>query len=250
MNPQRALENRADSESTMRNTLDSQPPIGYPWPLSLRQYVQRAFYEGNATRGIEHHELREKLKAVVTGAAESGYLHTTDWSAYPLPQDIIIQEREKEALYYTQDAVFDNVDEPAPPQHQHEETTTLPPAPASSSPNADVENQAPSRKPNKADYKYRPSPGVFVCHLLMAIPPVLVGPLVILNTCDPPLRHNKTAVMFMGYLFCWVSYIGSHTISKLYDEHGDRPYAKSLLSSLVVLLCALNLSLYLGPFDI
>ena len=85
------------------------------WPGSVREYVQRAFEAGNAIRGIEHSELQQKLKAVITNAAESGYLHTIDWSTYPLPQQIIMQEREQAALYGAQNAIIANINAPSLP---------------------------------------------------------------------------------------------------------------------------------------
>ena len=96
---------------------DPQAPKKLTWPPSVRQYVQRAFEAGNAVRGIEHSELQQKLKAVITSAAEQGYLHATDWSTFPLPQHLIMQEREQAALYGAQDAVLANINEPsrAPP---------------------------------------------------------------------------------------------------------------------------------------
>lgn len=87
------------------------------WPPSVRQYVQRAFEADNAIAGIEHSELQQKLKAVITSTAESGLLYTIDWSTYPLPQHIILQEREQAALYGRQDAVLANINEPPRPNY-------------------------------------------------------------------------------------------------------------------------------------
>ena len=107
-----------------RTTLQRQPPPPEPqaaqkvtWPPSVRQYVQRAFEVDNAIRGIEHSELQQKLKAVITGATETGYLHSIDWSTYPLPQHIIMQEREQAALYGAQGAILANITEPPRPNY-------------------------------------------------------------------------------------------------------------------------------------
>lgn len=105
-----------------RTTLQRQPPAPEPqtpskftWPSTVRQYVQRAFEADNAVHGIEPYELQQKLKAVITSAAESGYLDTIDWSTYPLPQHIIMQERDQAALYGARHAIIANIDDPPRP---------------------------------------------------------------------------------------------------------------------------------------
>ena len=98
-------------------------PTKVAWPPSVRQYVQRAFEADNAVRGIDNIELQEKLKAVLTSTTESGHLHTIDWNTYPLPQHIILQEREQAALFGAHKAATANINQnPWPPHngvHDH-----------------------------------------------------------------------------------------------------------------------------------
>jgi hypothetical protein len=202
--------------------------------------VQRAFEADNAICGIEHPELRQKLTVVITSAAESVYLHTTDWNTYPLPQHIIIQEREQEALYSARDAAFDNVNDRALAQHEDQSPTTSPPAEATSSPNTDLEKQVPSPEPKKA--VYNPSWGV-VCHFLVALPALSASPIVGL-TMNPPLHTHKGAVFLIGYFTVWATYVGTHWISDVNKE----PHVRAVYSGNLVLCYALLLALFLGPF--
>ena len=65
------------------------------WPPAVRQYVQRSFAEPNTIAGIGKHEMEKKLKEIITSAAESNTLHTVDWANLPLPQQMIVDERNK-----------------------------------------------------------------------------------------------------------------------------------------------------------
>ena len=84
-----------------------QPKIS--WSPEVRQYVQRAFNQDNAIPGIDAEAMQEKLKFLITQAAETGHLSSIDWSTYPLPQHIIRQERDQTALAGAQDAKIANV---------------------------------------------------------------------------------------------------------------------------------------------
>ncbi|KAF2725913.1 hypothetical protein K431DRAFT_317343 [Polychaeton citri CBS 116435] len=77
----------------------------YEWGPEVRLYVQRAFESDNAVPGIGAKELAEKLRIVITEAAESNQIGKIDWSTHPLPQQIIIHERESQA----QGTVFTNM---------------------------------------------------------------------------------------------------------------------------------------------
>lgn len=63
------------------------------WPVSVREYVSRAFSIDKAPPGIKKDEIATKLKTLITEAAESNLLGTIDWATHPLPQEIIQQER-------------------------------------------------------------------------------------------------------------------------------------------------------------
>jgi hypothetical protein len=63
------------------------------WSDTVKEYVQRAFDADAAISGIERPEIEAKLKQVLTEAAESGRLADIDWKTYPLPQQIIQQQR-------------------------------------------------------------------------------------------------------------------------------------------------------------
>lgn len=71
-----------------------------PWTPEVREYVQRAL--GTTIPGVEISEMQEKLKAVITGAAETGKISLIDWTKYPLPQHMILQERAQAAFEASQ----------------------------------------------------------------------------------------------------------------------------------------------------
>ncbi len=107
----------------MRQTLQRPPPPSLSssqsqkvtWSLDVRLYVQRAFEQGSAIQGINQQVMQEKLKVIITDAAESGQIETIDWSTYPLPQHFIKQERDKAALLYgAQETTLTNIHAPVP----------------------------------------------------------------------------------------------------------------------------------------
>ena len=104
----------ATRQTLQRPPPPSEPPKKPTWPPEVRQYVQRAFEADNALAGIDQKAMQDKLKVIITGAAESGRLHMTDWSTYPLPQHVIKQERDHAALYGAQDAIIANINAAAP----------------------------------------------------------------------------------------------------------------------------------------
>jgi len=77
--------------------------------------VQRAFEADNAIPGIDATAMQDKLKVVITQAAEAGHLEGIDWSTYPLPQHLIKAERDQAALTGAQDAILANIHASAPP---------------------------------------------------------------------------------------------------------------------------------------
>jgi SAC3 family protein LENG8/THP3 len=72
----------------------SQPQAGpRQWSPSVRQYVQRAFAENNSVSGVTKSEMEAKLKEIISTAAAHHTLDTVDWDKFPLPQQIVLQER-------------------------------------------------------------------------------------------------------------------------------------------------------------
>jgi SAC3 family protein LENG8/THP3 len=86
-----------------RRNLQQPPPSSPPpvqrttqkpdWPANMREYVQRAFADEAQIPGISADELKNKLKEVITAATVGGRLYDVSWETYPLPQQIIEQER-------------------------------------------------------------------------------------------------------------------------------------------------------------
>ena len=64
----------------------------------MRLYVQRAFETHNLVDGISEGDMQQKLKVVITEAAEKQALHSTNWDNYPLPQHLIQKERNQAAF--------------------------------------------------------------------------------------------------------------------------------------------------------
>lgn len=68
------------------------------WPPAVRQYVQRCFVPENMIKGISREDMEGKLKSVITQAAESNNLHSVNWAALPLPQQMLQEERTRSIL--------------------------------------------------------------------------------------------------------------------------------------------------------
>lgn len=90
-------------------------PQKIAWSPNVREYVQRAFEADNAIPGINHQAMQEKLKFVITQAAEASQLETIDWSTYPLPQVLIQADRDQASLYGAQNAILANINASGPP---------------------------------------------------------------------------------------------------------------------------------------
>ena len=99
----------AARHSLQRNAIEPAKSAKSAWSPEVRQYVQRAFAPDNAIHGVDQAAIQDKLKVVITHAAETGRIDTTDWSTYPLPQHLIQSEREQAALYGAQDAIITNI---------------------------------------------------------------------------------------------------------------------------------------------
>ncbi|KAJ5675720.1 hypothetical protein N7462_008617 [Penicillium macrosclerotiorum] len=72
---------------------DSRPRVEFP--PAVRQYVQRCFAPDNQVASVSATEMQEKLRTVITEAAENHRLDKIDWERLPLPQVMIQNERNK-----------------------------------------------------------------------------------------------------------------------------------------------------------
>ncbi|KAK3704686.1 hypothetical protein LTR37_013660 [Vermiconidia calcicola] len=104
-----------------RPTLQRPPPPSAPpkpqkvdWSSDVRQYVQRAFDPAADVPGISTEAKQEMLKRVITRAAESGEINQINWNTYPLPQHLLKQERDQNALHGAQTAVLANTNTSTP----------------------------------------------------------------------------------------------------------------------------------------
>ncbi|OKO99228.1 THP3 -like protein [Penicillium subrubescens] len=65
------------------------------FPPAVRLYVQRCFAPENQVASVSHPEMQEKLRQVITEAAENDKLHIIDWERLALPQVMIQNERNR-----------------------------------------------------------------------------------------------------------------------------------------------------------
>jgi len=85
-----------DARRTLARPEAAQPatqPVKIHWPPSVREYVGRAFAVERTPPGIDKAQIAAKLKDIITEAAENGSLESIDWEKYPLPVELIQQER-------------------------------------------------------------------------------------------------------------------------------------------------------------
>ncbi|OOQ88300.1 SAC3/GANP domain protein [Penicillium brasilianum] len=65
------------------------------FPPAVRLYVQRCFAPENQVASVSHPEMQEKLRQVITEAAENNKLQLIDWERLALPQVMIQNERNR-----------------------------------------------------------------------------------------------------------------------------------------------------------
>lgn len=63
------------------------------WPPSVRNYVAKSFLPDNMDHTVDRTEMEAKLKETISNAHQTGVMYTTDWDRFPLPQELIKQER-------------------------------------------------------------------------------------------------------------------------------------------------------------
>lgn len=85
---------------------ESSPPKRPAFSEEVRDYVRRAFDEDNKVPGITVPELQDKVKAIIGSIGSD--LSVVDWTTYPLPQHIILREREQAAALSRQNAPLTN----------------------------------------------------------------------------------------------------------------------------------------------
>jgi hypothetical protein len=88
----------APSASTMA---PEQPKKKVEWPPAVREYVRRAFDPANAIPGISQAEMQARLKTTIGWFAERNAHDTVHWPTFPLPQQLLLQERRDAAAHNT-----------------------------------------------------------------------------------------------------------------------------------------------------
>lgn len=73
-------------------------PKKVEWPPAVRDYVRRAFDPESAIAGVSSQEMQTKLKETISYYAERNMQDSINWTTYPLPQELIQEERRKAAL--------------------------------------------------------------------------------------------------------------------------------------------------------
>jgi hypothetical protein len=73
-------------------------PKKVEWPPAVRDYVRRAFDPESAIATVSSLEMQTKLKETISYFAERNMQDSIDWTTYPLPQELIQEERRKAAL--------------------------------------------------------------------------------------------------------------------------------------------------------
>lgn len=75
----------------------SNPARKFEWPQPVREYVSRCFADENNIANVSRDEVQAKLKDIITRAAESNTLDDVAWETHPLPQTIILNDRDSKA---------------------------------------------------------------------------------------------------------------------------------------------------------
>jgi hypothetical protein len=74
-------------------TAPSVKPAKVEWSPAVREYVGRAFEAENAIAGITRDDTTRKLRDIISFFAERSQLESVDWTTYPLPQELLREER-------------------------------------------------------------------------------------------------------------------------------------------------------------
>lgn len=68
------------------------------WSPEIREYVSRSFAHENFITDVSRQEMEVKLKQIITDAATNHRLETTNWAEFPLPQQLVLEERRQATL--------------------------------------------------------------------------------------------------------------------------------------------------------
>lgn len=74
---------------------DTEARTRVEFPPPVRSYVQRCFAPENQVASVSIPEMQEKLRHVITEAAQNDKLGLIDWERLPLPQTMVQNERNK-----------------------------------------------------------------------------------------------------------------------------------------------------------
>ncbi|KAJ9606932.1 hypothetical protein H2200_008943 [Cladophialophora chaetospira] len=88
--------------SNMSNTPPPQPQQTpkqrVVWSQDVRDYVNRSFAKTAEVRDVSREQIEAKLKEVITSATQHGSLDAVNWKELPLPQQMILEERNRALL--------------------------------------------------------------------------------------------------------------------------------------------------------
>ena len=83
------------------NVVSEAPKKKVEWPPAVREYVRRAFDPANAIPGISLEDMQARLKTTIGWFAERNSHDTVDWPTFPLPQELLLEERRAAAALGT-----------------------------------------------------------------------------------------------------------------------------------------------------
>jgi hypothetical protein len=85
------LTSAPQGETTMSPT--QKPKKKVEWTRPVREYVARAFDPDNSIEGISSSDVQARTKEIIQYYAERNMQEEIDWADYPLPQQILAEER-------------------------------------------------------------------------------------------------------------------------------------------------------------
>ena len=93
------LPNSANPPMAPGTTPSAPPPKQRTnWSPEVREWVSRSFAQENILPEVSRGEMESKLKQIITDAVSNNRLDLIDWTTFPLPQHMILEERRQAAL--------------------------------------------------------------------------------------------------------------------------------------------------------